>query len=1146
MNQYAAPARRVIEEAIVVNKQLGHENLGSLSYSHGFLPTQEPMKHLPPSHKAWDEIAAAIPDLFRKFAVRQTILDMPILSAKPEDLSDEYVLRASSLFSILAHLYWYSEPEPPEKGIPPQIQLPWEEISIRLDRPAPHLSFIDLNSHNWHFINPDAEQPFMVENLKLAIPLIGNEDERRFQTTPIEMLYLFSPVLEAILSAQEAAVQDDPERLKESLVFISDAIKYLSYVSLMKVNPNPYNDLYINPVVWGKTAALFASPFQPNNSVPGPSGTAIPSFTTLDIFFGRKSYRTTVGHETARTRDWFPKYWREWLNALEQISVSDYVMQRGDTTLKGIYDEARDSYVGESGLLNRHRLKAYGFLDLSFKGGRVKTLGGIGGSYSERVWDRLATELEHSRLERYGDYPETTHMIPIKRVDTIGDHARQLVRRIVFDTSQTGIRYQAGDRCGILPENSDELVEKTLQALQAGGDEIAQLNANWRWHVNLRDGYQNATELPLRTLLKFGRIRPLDRSVALNLYGITNNERLRKILDVWAEDQWEVWDMLDMLAEAGYNPKRLWKSLPGDYEHICRIIPPERWRLYSISSTMRDQADELHLTIGGLNYQTKETDVSRGEHRWGTGSGFLARCALGESPLTGRISVKVVHPARFSLPHDFSRPVVMFAGGTGIAPMRGLIDERMRHAESGPMWLFFGTRHREDFYYRDELEPFAAEGRLNVQVAFSQDEIAAQFNPAAGQFDFLPGQRRYLNDTLLENENARLLWEMIRSTKEGGQGAYFYLCGRTSFANSVMDTLKQVIARFAEGETEAERTEFANRIFYRLIGEDRLMLEIFTTYAGAHFDTVKQQYNISDVVLHNDDEHGYWIIVSGRVYDVNEFNHIHPGGAKIIQSYSGMDATIAYQKIEHHLNSEVDAMLGMYELGVLRTPDFGQEWGVALSSKGMRLITLRDAYYAWVDLLFMIMEIENAILNDFRVRHEPLANTESFEKVFLTPIKIHELGLAHERLVTNYLTGVLGEPMETLWSITVGLLGSKNLNAYWMRDQLVGIHATEHAHVVMNLARSLRERMKQDEKRLSDANGYFEDRYSGVADLLEQEDRRVIRDLKMKVREGLQIFEALEQKTIREGSDRLLAVLQAVPAILEGFYTRTSDGFSRL
>src|SRR5690349_21012036 len=100
-----APARMVLENAVATNDALGHENLGSLSYSHGFLPRTEPLKALPPSHKAWDDIAAAIPALFRTYMVRQAVLDMPILSA--DDLPDAYVMRASSLFSILAHLYWY-------------------------------------------------------------------------------------------------------------------------------------------------------------------------------------------------------------------------------------------------------------------------------------------------------------------------------------------------------------------------------------------------------------------------------------------------------------------------------------------------------------------------------------------------------------------------------------------------------------------------------------------------------------------------------------------------------------------------------------------------------------------------------------------------------------------------------------------------------------------------------------------------------------------------------------------------------------------------------------------------------------------------------------------------------------------------------
>ncbi|MEP7290826.1 MAG: cytochrome b5 domain-containing protein [Chloroflexota bacterium] len=1125
-----APARVVLENAAAINDQLGHENLGSLSYSHGFLPQREPLKALPPSHKVWDEMAAAIPALFRAYAVRKAVGEMPLLSA--DDLPDEYVLRASSLFSILAHLYWYCEPEPPEAGIPPQIQLPWEQITRRLDRPAPHLSFIDLNSHNWHFIDPKLEYPFAAENLKLAIPMAGNEDERRFQMTPVEMLYLFAPLMDAMLMAQEAALRDDPEALKNILLIISTALKYQTFTTLMQVNPNPYSDQYINPVVWGKTAALFASPFQPNNAVPGPSGTAIPSFTSLDIFFGRKSYRTNVGTQTERTRDWFPKHWREWLNALETVSVPDYVARRGDPTLKGIYDEARDAYAGESGMLSRHRLKAYGFLDLSFKAGRVKTLGGTSGSYSERVWDRMATELDEARLERYGMHPQTTHLVAVKRVEAVSE-GDPPVRRIVFDIANTGIRYQAGDRCGILPKNSPELVERTLQALRASGDEIIHLNESWRWHAHLRDGFQHATELPLRTLLEFGRIRPVSRAAALNLFSLTNSQRLRRILDAWAEDQWELWDLLELLAEAGYNTRRLWKAIPGDREHICHIIPPEHWRLYSISSFLKD---ELHLTIGGLHYTTDETEVSRGAERKGTGSSFLARLCAGE--IAGRISIKIVHPARFSLPADSARPVVLFAGGTGISPMRGLIEERMQTPGAGATWLFFGTRTRADFYYQRELEPLVAEGKLNVRVACSRDDVTAQFNPESGSFDFIPGERQRLDHELLTDANARRLWELLRSRKDGGQGAYFYLCGHTAFAATILDTFKQIIARYAEGATDAEREAAARQTLFRLIGEDRFLVEIFTTYAGAHFEGVKQQVNISDVVLHNDDAQGYWIIVSGRVYDMNEFNYMHPGGAKIIQSYSGMDATFAYQKIEHHLNSEIDAMLGMYELGVLHTPVFGQEWGVALSDKGLSTITLRDAFYAWVDVLYMIVEIENALLNDFRIRHEPFTDIETRDHVLLTPSKAEQLGLAHERLVTSYLDHILGSPIETLWSLTIGLLGQRDLEARWMRQRLGEIRASESARVVTTLGQTLRETIKRDANRLNGNADLWEAQYGAFCDMLEVEDRRLIHDLKMTARAGVIVFESLEQDTIRQGGDRLLAALQELPAILERFYNR--------
>lgn len=91
---------------------------------------------------------------------------------------------------------------------------------------------------------------------------------------------------------------------------------------------------------------------------------------------------------------------------------------------------------------------------------------------------------------------------------------------------------------------------------------------------------------------------------------------------------------------------------------------------------------------------------------------------------------------RFSLPG----PLSQFCVGTGIAPMRSLIEERLCHdeqskcADHGPTAaaklssldniLFFGCRyHDKDYYYREEWEKYASEEKLVVFTAFSRDQV---------------------------------------------------------------------------------------------------------------------------------------------------------------------------------------------------------------------------------------------------------------------------------------------------------------------------------------------------------------------------------------------------------------------------------------
>lgn len=101
-------------------------------------------------------------------------------------------------------------------------------------------------------------------------------------------------------------------------------------------------------------------------------------------------------------------------------------------------------------------------------------------------------------------------------------------------------------------------------------------------------------------------------------------------------------------------------------------------------------------------------------------------------------------------------------------------------------------------------------------MAFSRADVAARFDPATGQYIFEKGRRQRIGELIEADEQAVVLWNFLRSERDGGQHGYFYVCGKTGFAVSVMEALKGVIRRYSGG-SEAQVQD----IIRQLIAEGR-------------------------------------------------------------------------------------------------------------------------------------------------------------------------------------------------------------------------------------------------------------------------------------------------------------------------------------
>ena len=79
----------------------------------------------------------------------------------------------------------------------------------------------------------------------------------------------------------------------------------------------------------------------------------------------------------------------------------------------------------------------------------------------------------------------------------------------------------------------------------------------------------------------------------------------------------------------------------------------------------------------------------------------------------------------FGLPPDESIPLLFVAGGTGIAPLRSMLIEKLSRPTKVPIALIYSARSAEEFAFRAELNALAAAGRITAHFTVTRDETGS-------------------------------------------------------------------------------------------------------------------------------------------------------------------------------------------------------------------------------------------------------------------------------------------------------------------------------------------------------------------------------------------------------------------------------------